>query len=301
MDVNFENRKHFIRTDTIQTTMNDNNQMEIKTVGVNIPEKRYISILNEFEKSCIPLFDLNQKAINTAVENFINACRAFGMDSTASKLRYTIQTFENLEKCYAIIINTTHRQYRPESRRIVTRTTPAIFQSLGNGIKLLRVFHDFCGTYEIIDKETVKVFMDLTKGNGCSTMAVYVELKFFESMSELCRDFGKTNIPNEDICSTTVKYRSVKERIDNINKKDISKSYIDIKNFLDTWHEFLAKVVVFIMKNYLRLRDKKSSLCFQVFLDQQYQIAAEYFQQYKSFELSTNANKQKEKMGLIWT
>lgn len=266
----------------------------------NIPEKNYISTLNEFEKSCIPLEELNSQSTNTNIHNFVNAVRAFGMDSSAIKLRYVLSTFEVLESQYAEIIKQTHRNYSVNGKSLVNVVTPSIFQSMHKAIKILRIFHEFCGVHGIIEKESVKMFMDMTKHNNCPFMGVYVETKFFESMKDLCRDFGTPNKSNKEVCSTTISYRSSKERLDNINSKDISQSHLEIKNFLDNWLMFLDNVVVFIIKNYLRLRDKNSSLCFQVFLNQQYQIVSEYFDKYNSFKQKKDAEKFKDDIGLIW-
>lgn len=268
--------------------------------NTNIPEKNYISTLNEFEKSCLPLTDLKNNSINTRIENFVNAVRAFGMDSSAAKMRIVIKAFENLEHQYSEIINYTHRRYTHDDKSLVNITTPAIFQSLHKGIKILRIFYEFCGIHNIIDKQTVNLFLEMTRRSGCSFMGVYVESEFFKSMQDLCQDFGTPNKANKEVCSVTISYRSSKERLDKINNRDVAQAHVEIKNFLDNWHVFLEKVVVFIMKNYLRLRDKNSSLCFQVFLSQQYQLATDYYDNYYTYQKKLEAEKQKNNVGLIW-
>lgn len=285
------------KTQTTPLTTLNPNTTQTTTPVKNIEENKYISTLNEFEKSCIPILDFNDTGLNDTIKNFVNATREFGANSCAGNLKNVIANFERLERHYANLINHTHRKYDSVGRRDVETTTPAVFLSLSKGIKILRIFHDFCGKHHILDKEIVREFMDLTKDDRCSTMAVYVEIQFFESMNDICRNFNKAD---EKVCSTSVAYRSSKERLDNINKRDISQSYVDIKNFLDTWIIFLDKVVTFIMKNYLRLRDKKASLCFRTFLNQQYQIVLDYYSQYHAYEMKLNIQKEKENKGLIW-
>lgn len=130
-------------------------------------------------------------------------------------------------------------------------------------------------------------------------MGVYVERDFFESMNEICRniDAKKKDI---NVCSTTVKYRSAKERLDNVHNKNISQSYNDVKNLIEMWHSFLDIVVTFIIQNYIRLKDKKSAICFQTFLDQQYQIISQYYSQFRSFEIKQKALSYREDKGFIW-
>lgn len=286
-----------------KSTCSKKNTLPINNATINntnIPEKNYISTLNEFEKSCLPLTDLKNNSINTRIENFVNVVRAFGMDSSAVKLRMVVKVFENLEHQYSEIINYSHSRYSQKDKSLVNSTTPAIFQSLHKGIQILRIFHEFCGMHDIIDKQTANLFLEMTKRNGCSFMGVYVEAQFFKSMQDLCQDFGTPNKSNKEICSVTISYRSSKERLDKINSKDVAQAHIEIKNFLDNWNLFLDKVVVFIIKNYLRLRDQNSSLCFQVFLSQQYQLAAEFHENYLEFQKKLEAEKQKNSAGLIW-
>lgn len=265
---------------------------------VNIPEKNYLSTLNEFEKACMPLTNIKQ--CSSSIEGFVNSVRSFGMDSTAVKLQKALLSFEELEKSYANVINYTHRQYNPEAKTFLVQTTSAIFQSMYKGIKILRIFHEFCKVHNIVDKQTVDVFLELTKRKGCTAMAVYVETEFFKSMQHLCHEFGTPKKENEKVCSVTVAYRSSKERLDKVNNKDITESHLEIKNFLDNWNIFLKEVVVFIIVNFLRLRDQNSSLCFQTFLDQQYQLVYEYHDKYNSYYKKLEAEKNKERIGLLW-
>lgn len=275
------------------------NDSKSSAQSVNINEKKYISLLNEFEKSSLPLLELKSNEIDSAHQQFVNAVRAFGMDSTVAKLNQTNRAFEMLEANYSRIIDYTHRRYEPNDRKRVHKTTPAIFSSMQNGIRILREFHEHCGKYNLLDREEVNVFMELTKNSKCLVMAVYVENDFFKSMNELCRNFGNNNY-NEEVCSTTVQYRSAKERLDNINDRSIEHSYNDVKNFIAKWEDFLNVVVVFIIKNYLRLRDRRSTMCFKTFLDQQYQIVYDYYNQLNAYNKKIQAQQHKDKIGLIW-
>lgn len=266
----------------------------------NINEREYISLLNEFEKTCAPLLALKSASINAAINNFSNAVRAFGMDSSLSSLNKLIAVFEQLEAMFAEIIIITHTQYGDDARRNVSYTAPAIFHAINMGIRILRLFYKFCRTYGIVDKEVADVFLELTENSKCSTMGVYVENAFFESMNEICRSLDAKKQDN-NMCSTTVKYRSAKERLDNISpNRDISEKLIDVRNFLDTWNMFLSVVAKFIIQNYVRLRDKKVSLCFQTFLDQQYQIVLEYYSQYSAYVKRQAILSSKENSGYIW-
>lgn len=268
--------------------------------NININESVYISTLNEFEKSCIPLIDLKNNDIIMSIDNFVNATRAFGMDSSAIKLKLILNAFENLETKYSDIIKYSHKQYESKSRNLVDTTTSSIFQSMHKGISILRIFHNFCGQYNILDKETVRVFLEMTKSNNCPYMAVYVEQRFFQSMNDICQKFVSPNGQNKDVCSTTISYRSSKERLDNLDTKDIEKTHGEIKNFLDNWALFLDIVIVFVVKNYLRLRDQNVSLCLKTFLSQQYQIVLEYNSRYQSYVKGKEAKKLKDNIGLIW-
>lgn len=243
-------------------------------------------------------------SIQPVLDDFTVECRLFSKELCPVRLKRVVASYEQMASNFARVINAAHGDFQARNREWVKEVTPRVFNCLFIGIQLLRMFYTHMEKRQLMNPEEAKLFLKSTERASCPFMSVYAESNFFESMGRLCVEEAMSSEDKQDICRVTVQYRSAKDHLDNIgasggDRAKIKKYSQDIQHLAETWKLFLERVVQFVIRNYLRLYEHDFVPCFQKFLDQQYQIMFDYYNQFNQLQMQLGAERKKKSQGFV--